>query len=76
MRTSPQPNADTRTTPVQDPALLPARAQKGRGAVSNANGRFEKFSHHAWDDGWQCSTMNTDINYSDLSTSKVLATYK
>ena len=39
-------------SPGADPSLLPARAQKGRGAVSNANGRFEKFSHHAWDDGW------------------------
>lgn len=35
-----------------DPSLLPARKQKGRGAVSNADGRYERFSHHAWDDGW------------------------
>lgn len=45
---------------VQDESLLPARAQKGRGAVSNANGRFEKFSHHAWDDGWLVQPENNN----------------
>jgi DNA repair photolyase len=32
---------------------LPARARKGRGAVSNASGRFEAQSTLAVDDGWQ-----------------------
>ncbi|MEP0522325.1 MAG: PA0069 family radical SAM protein [Hyphomicrobiales bacterium] len=27
-------------------------AQKGRGAVSNASGRFERYKHEAFDDGW------------------------
>lgn len=43
-----------------DPALLPARAQKGRGAISNINGRYEKHSHHAWDDGWLMENINHD----------------
>ncbi|MDP2698191.1 PA0069 family radical SAM protein [Thalassospira sp.] len=38
--------------PDFDPDLLPARRQKGRGAVSNMDGRYEKFSHQARDDGW------------------------
>ena len=29
-----------------------ARARKGRGAVSNATGRYERFSTEAFDDGW------------------------
>jgi DNA repair photolyase len=32
---------------------LPDRARKGRGAVSNRAGRYERFSHHAVDDGWR-----------------------
>jgi len=32
---------------------LPDRARKGRGAVSNRDGRYERFSHHAVDDGWR-----------------------
>jgi DNA repair photolyase len=31
---------------------LPARARKGRGAISNASGRFEPFSTLSIDDGW------------------------
>lgn len=36
----------------QDAAILPNRAQKGRGAVSNTDGRFERLHHQAIDDGW------------------------
>lgn len=32
--------------------ILPARGQKGRGAVSNIDGRFERHIHQAVDDGW------------------------
>lgn len=35
-----------------DPNILPARRQKGRGAVSNIDGRFERHIHQAVDDGW------------------------
>ncbi|HXR85437.1 MAG TPA: PA0069 family radical SAM protein, partial [Stellaceae bacterium] len=31
---------------------LPATARKGRGAISNADGRFERGTHIAIDDGW------------------------
>jgi DNA repair photolyase len=33
--------------------ILPERAKKGRGAVSNRSGRYERFSHQAIDDGWR-----------------------
>ncbi len=32
---------------------LPADVRRGRGARSNASGRYEKFSHAPFDDGWQ-----------------------
>jgi len=32
--------------------LIPERPQKGRGAVSNASGRYEPFARVATDDGW------------------------
>jgi len=31
---------------------LPPKARKGRGAVSNGDGRFEPHRHEAADDGW------------------------
>ena len=31
---------------------LPHRARKGRGAVTNRDGRFERYAHEADDDGW------------------------
>lgn len=43
---------ESRTNPGFDPDLLPARKQKGRGAVSNVDGRFERHIHQAVDDGW------------------------
>ena len=43
--------------PDFDPDLLPARRQKGRGAVSNIDGRFERHIHQAVDDGWMTSLM-------------------
>lgn len=43
---------ESRTNPGSDPDLLPARKQKGRGAVSNVDGRFERHIHQAVDDGW------------------------
>jgi len=33
--------------------ILPDRPTKGRGAVSNASGRFEPVTSHAVDDGWE-----------------------
>ena len=39
------------TTP-HDQSILPARSQKGRGAVSNIDGRFERHIHQEVDDGW------------------------
>ncbi|HET9149646.1 MAG TPA: PA0069 family radical SAM protein, partial [Alphaproteobacteria bacterium] len=32
---------------------LPDRPRKGRGAVSNRDGRYERFAHEAVDDGWR-----------------------
>lgn len=37
--------------------ILPARGQKGRGAVSNIDGRFERHIHQAVDDGWVGTLM-------------------
>ncbi|MAL38369.1 MAG: radical SAM protein, partial [Thalassospira sp.] len=37
--------------------ILPARGQKGRGAVSNIDGRFERHTHQAIDDGWLGTLM-------------------
>lgn len=37
--------------------ILPARGQKGRGAVSNIDGRFERHIHQAIDDGWLGTLM-------------------
>jgi DNA repair photolyase len=33
--------------------FLPDQARKGRGAVSNRTGRYERLTHHAIDDGWR-----------------------
>ncbi|MBM3571840.1 MAG: PA0069 family radical SAM protein [Alphaproteobacteria bacterium] len=33
--------------------LLPDQARKGRGAISNRAGRFERHTRHAVDDGWR-----------------------
>ena len=33
--------------------VLPSRVRKGRGAVSNRDGRFEAHARHAVDDGWR-----------------------
>lgn len=40
--------------------LLPARPHKGRGAVSNIDGRFERHVHQAIDDGWLGPLMEED----------------
>ena len=37
--------------------ILPSRGQKGRGAVSNIDGRFERHIHQAVDDGWLATLM-------------------
>ncbi|MCC9622621.1 PA0069 family radical SAM protein [Thalassospira sp. MA62] len=42
---------------MADPNILPASRQKGRGAVSNIDGRFERHVHQAVDDGWISSLM-------------------
>jgi len=33
--------------------LVPADSRRGRGAVSNASGRYEAFAREAFDDGWE-----------------------
>ena len=45
------------TDPAIDTDILPNRARKGRGAVSNTDGRFERLHHQAVDDGWMSSLM-------------------
>lgn len=50
--TSPLPGDGWSDPDQQDAAILPNRAQKGRGAVSNMDGRFERLHHQAVDDGW------------------------
>ena len=61
MRNTIEPSSDVITTalpgegwydPNSNPDLLPARSQKGRGAVSNIDGRFERHVHQSVDDGW------------------------
>ena len=47
------------TTP-HDQSILPARSQKGRGAVSNIDGRFERHIHQEVDDGWLGQLMEDD----------------
>tara|TARA_R110000868_G_scaffold92100_4_gene255479 strand:+ start:237109 stop:238284 length:1176 start_codon:yes stop_codon:yes gene_type:complete len=51
------PDQDQMDPPSFDPNILPARKQKGRGAISNSDGRYEKFSHQAYDDGWISGLM-------------------
>jgi DNA repair photolyase len=36
----------------EDGPLVPADVRRGRGAVSNRSGRFERFQYRAFDDGW------------------------
>ena len=36
----------------EDGHFVPADARRGRGAVSNRSGRFERYSYRAFDDGW------------------------
>ncbi|MGH8502807.1 MAG: PA0069 family radical SAM protein [Gammaproteobacteria bacterium] len=38
---------------ANDEHVLPARPRKGRGAVSNPDGRFESRTHRSIDDGWR-----------------------
>jgi DNA repair photolyase len=35
-----------------DAAFMPAEARRGRGAQTNASGRYETFTHAPFDDGW------------------------
>ncbi|WP_289078216.1 PA0069 family radical SAM protein [uncultured Thalassospira sp.] len=44
-------SGDGWTAPDHDD-FLPPRMQKGRGAISNIDGRFERHIHQAVDDGW------------------------
>jgi DNA repair photolyase len=37
---------------IAEPELLPDRPRKGRGAVGNPTGRYERETRHAFDDGW------------------------
>lgn len=50
--TTPAVFDDGWSVPDCDPNILPPRSQKGRGAVSNVDGRFERHVHQAVDDGW------------------------
>lgn len=60
-----QPHADARAVIFDDGwsnakcdlNILPARGQKGRGAVSNIDGRFERHIRQAVDDGWLGTLM-------------------
>ena len=60
-----QPHAHTRAVIFDDGwsnakcdlNILPTRGQKGRGAVSNIDGRFERHIHQAVDDGWLGTLM-------------------
>ncbi|WP_336232595.1 PA0069 family radical SAM protein [Thalassospira sp. CH_XMU1458] len=60
-----QPHAHTRAVTFDDGwsnakcdlNILPARGQKGRGAMSNIDGRFERHIHQAVDDGWLGTLM-------------------
>jgi DNA repair photolyase len=47
---APRPLATAPAAPPLD--LLPDRPRKGRGAIRNETGRFEKETRHAIDDGW------------------------
>jgi DNA repair photolyase len=38
---------------ADNPDLIPGRPRKGRGAVTNRTGRFERFTSEAVDDGWR-----------------------
>lgn len=49
----PDRSKQTATTPDQDTGgAMPPGARRGRGAQSNRNGRFERYSHETIDDGW------------------------
>ncbi|TWG79310.1 DNA repair photolyase [Cupriavidus gilardii J11] len=45
--------------PQDEAASLPLRARKGRGAVSNLQGRFERDIREPFDDGWSGSEEDT-----------------
>ena len=40
--------------------IFPQKKYKGRGAVSNSTGRYEKNSYHNFDDGWDHSESSHD----------------
>ncbi|MDN5935916.1 MAG: radical SAM protein, partial [Nitrosospira sp.] len=40
----------------------PLKAQKGRGAVSNLQGRYETLVREAIDDGWSHDNVETDAD--------------
>jgi DNA repair photolyase len=44
--------------------LIPERPKKGRGAVSNASGRYEPFARVATDDGWDAGWEDGDGRFS------------
>ncbi|GLC95014.1 radical SAM protein [Cupriavidus sp. TA19] len=51
LRTGQRPSADADTS-WPEPGQRPPVARKGRGAVSNLQGRFERDQREAFDDGW------------------------
>src|SRR6516164_7584193 len=56
LRPSASPEATSKAPPPPDAvgqADIAAGRRRGRGAHSNASGRFEALSHVAFDDGWQ-----------------------
>jgi DNA repair photolyase len=55
---APRPDMIAPAAPPLD--LLPDRPRKGRGAIRNETGRFEKQSRHAIDDGWCAGDVLAD----------------
>ena len=55
------PYADAQPPWVQQPL----KAKKGRGAVSNMQGRYEMLAREAIDDGWSQDTTEADVEVDD-----------
>lgn len=49
--------------------IMPANTRRGRGAVSNANGRFEPTNREGFDDGWDLEEEITPIQREVLTES-------
>lgn len=58
MKRPTNPPEDTDTDADMEAAPRPPVARKGRGAVSNLQGRFERDQREAFDDGWGAPAMD------------------